>query len=64
MMDINKAVEYQNPAHVHSGTTAETFTVASGAAERTRLTPTGLERVGDVRFVSQETSRRELHHKC
>jgi len=48
MMDINKAVEYQNPAHVHSGTTAETFTVASGAAERTRLTPTGLERVGDA----------------
>jgi len=47
-MDANKAVQYQNPAHVHSGTTENTFTVASGAADKTRLTQSGVERVGET----------------
>ncbi len=46
MMDANKAVQYQNPAHAHSGTPEDTFTVASGAADKARLTQTGVERTG------------------
>ena len=45
-MDPNKAVQYQNPAHVHDGTSAAAFTVASGLADTTRLAPTGIERMG------------------
>ena len=47
-MDANNAVQYQNPMHFHSGTTEDTFTVASGATEKTRLTQTGIERVGET----------------
>ena len=47
-MDANNAVQYQNPAHVHSGTTEDTFTVASGAADKTRLSQTGIERIGET----------------
>jgi hypothetical protein len=46
MMDPNKAVQYQNPAHVHVGTSEPTFTVASAAADTTRLVETGVQRVG------------------
>ena len=46
MMDPNKAVQYQNPAHVHDGTSAAAFTVATSLADTTRLAPTGIERVG------------------
>jgi len=57
-MDANKAVEYQNPAHAHSGTPEDTFTVASGAADKTRLTRTGVERVGETADLPLELAAR------
>ena len=58
MMDPNKAVQYQNPAHAHDGTSSATFTVASAAADTTQLVETGLARVGSTTDLPLELTAR------
>ena len=57
-MSDNMAVDYQNPAHGHSGTSETSFTVAQSGADKTRLTATGVERVGSTPDLPLELAAR------